>query len=63
LLIPHISKGSVSKNYFLYFHGNAEDLGNCCSFLKELSYELKVNIVAMEYPGYGIYNTCQKSAD
>jgi hypothetical protein len=47
----------------LYFHGNAEDLGYANEFLVNLKNELKVNILAVEYPGYGLYNQFETSAD
>ena len=42
----------------IYFHGNGEDLGMCLKFFKHLSSNLKVNIIAVEYPGYGVYEGC-----
>ena len=39
----------------LYFHGNAEDLGRTLDFLKSVQRYLQVHILAVEYPGYGIY--------
>lgn len=44
-----------SKNYILYFHGNAEDIGIARKLLYKMQEELQVNIIAMEYKGYGIY--------
>lgn len=41
----------------LYCHGNGEDLGMIHDHLKLLSTNLCVNIVACEYPGYGLYQT------
>ena len=40
---------------FLYFHANAEDLGKIYDFLDIIRCVLEVNILAPEYPGYGIY--------
>lgn len=37
----------------LYLHGNAEDLGMCQSFLKHMNEQFRVNVIGMEYPGYG----------
>ncbi|KAL4496424.1 hypothetical protein ABPG72_014654 [Tetrahymena utriculariae] len=45
-----------SDIYFLFFHGNAEDLGSSMQFLKILRESLRANIIAVEYPGYGIYS-------
>jgi pimeloyl-ACP methyl ester carboxylesterase len=45
----------TSNNFILYFHGNAEDIGYAAEFTKRLSTGLKANVLAVEYPGYGIY--------
>jgi len=39
----------------IYFHGNAEDLGLAYELLDHLKSSLKVHVLAVEYPGYGIY--------
>lgn len=39
----------------LYFHGNAEDVGLSYEMLDHLRSSLKINVMAVEYPGYGIY--------
>ena len=39
----------------MFFHGNAEDIGISYEMLDHLRTALKVNILAIEYPGYGIY--------
>jgi len=44
-----------STKVLLYFHGNAEDIGGTVTLLETLKSKLKVHIIAMEYPGYGIY--------
>ena len=44
-----------SPNYIVYFHGNACDLGNIDFELREMSKHANANILAVEYPGYGIY--------
>jgi len=50
---------STSRKYsdklLIYFHGNAEDLGSASEFLCSLRDNLKINILAMEYQGYGWY--------
>jgi hypothetical protein len=38
------------------FHGNSEDLGSAFKLYESLNQALKVNILAVEYPGYGIYD-------
>ena len=50
------NQGQSNDSYFLYFHGNAEDLGMTRAFLRGLRSSLCVNILAIEYPGYGIYS-------
>lgn len=44
-----------SNKIFIYFHANAEDLGMINSTLNYISQCMKVNVLAAEYPGYGIY--------
>ena len=39
----------------VYFHGNAEDVGISYEFLVKMSVTFKCSILAVEYPGYGIY--------
>lgn len=44
-----------SSKCLIYFHGNAEDIGLSYEMLDHLRTSLKINILAMEYPTYGIY--------
>lgn len=37
----------------LFSHGNAEDLGCVYEWIQEMSYNLKVNVMAYDYAGYG----------
>ena len=53
LFLPALS-GS-SKKLVLFFHGNGEDLGTNYSFVDRLRTELQVNVLAVEYPNYGVY--------
>ena len=39
----------------IFFHGNAEDIGYSYSMLCAMRNILGMNILAMEYTGYGIY--------
>jgi len=39
----------------IYFHANAEDIGLSYSIMLEFSIRLNVNVLIVEYPGYGIY--------
>ena len=40
----------------IYFHGNAEDVHLSFDQMKNIGDYLNVNMLAIEYPGYGIYN-------
>lgn len=46
---------SGSSKTIVYFHANAEDMVLCGELLDYLRSLLKVNVIAVEYPGYGIY--------
>jgi len=51
----HMSLNSGSSKTIVYFHANAEDMVLCGELLDYLRALLKVNVIAVEYPGYGIY--------
>jgi len=38
----------------LFCHGNAEDLGMCFPFVRHMRDQFKMNVLAVEYPGYGL---------
>ena len=44
-----------STKILIYFHGNAEDLGKTLPFLKMVQSKFDTHIIAVEYPGYGVY--------
>lgn len=52
-----------SSKIFLYFHANAEDLGRAYKFLAFINVYLRVHVIAVEYPGYGIYEGGTPSAE
>jgi hypothetical protein len=55
------SVGPNSDKIMIYFHANYEDLGVTYKFCLDLSISLNINILAVEYPGYGVYkstNSC-----
>ena len=52
-----------SSKVFLYFHANAEDLGRCLNFLGYIQIYMRVNVIAVEYPGYGVYKKGIATAD
>jgi abhydrolase domain-containing protein 17 len=41
----------------LYFHGNAEDIGLAYDLMFMFGTEMKYHVLAVEYPGYGLYKT------
>ena len=45
-------KGKV----LLFFHANAEDLGNVTKYVAQFRDYFGLRIIAMEYRGYGIYD-------
>ena len=44
-----------SSKVLIYYHANAEDIVLCNELLDYIRALLKINIIAIEYPGYGIY--------
>ena len=44
-----------SSKLIIFFHGNAEDLGISYEMLDHMRTALRINIMAVEYPNYGIY--------
>ena len=48
-------KSRTSKNFIIFFHGNAEDIFLASSMATPLLEELNMNIIIVEYPGYSIY--------
>lgn len=52
-----------SANVIFYFHANAEDLGVVHSALVHLQKQLQVNVLAIEYPGYGLLKDQTPSED
>ena len=55
-VIPALYFGNDdNETYVIYSHGNGEDIGECYSWLKFLYDNLKVNIIAYDYQGYGLH--------
>lgn len=52
LYLPYI-KGS--SKILIYFHGNAEDIGVSKELLDYVRSLLRIHVIAVEYPGYGVY--------
>lgn len=47
--------GASSHKIMVYFHANYEDLGITYRFCIDIATNLNINVLAVEYPGYGIY--------
>lgn len=47
----------------VYFHGNAEDVGISYELLVKMSVTFHCSVIAVEYPGYGIYRTENADAE
>lgn len=47
----------------LYLHGNAEDLGMSFCFLKHMTAQFRVGVLAVEYPGYGLLAKCEANEE
>jgi len=45
----------------LFFHGNAEDLGLSHAFVQHMRDQFKMNVLAVEYPGYGLLKSIASS--
>ena len=41
----------------IYFHGNAEDIGLAFDLLYMFGSEMNMHVLAVEYPGYGLYKS------
>jgi hypothetical protein len=40
----------------IYFHANYEDLGNCYSLATSICQYNRINVLVVEFPGYGVYD-------
>lgn len=47
----------------IFFHANAEDLGMSYGVVKHIRDQFKVNVLAVEYPGYGLLSHLKPSED
>ena len=45
----------LSKNFIIFFHGNAEDVFSARSIGYSLQKKIGMNIIIAEYPGYSLY--------
>ena len=53
LFLPSLN--NKSRQLIIYFHGNGEDLGTIYTVCDHLRTALNLNLLAVEYPDYGIY--------
>jgi hypothetical protein len=51
----HIPFTMGSSKMLIYFHANAEDIVLAHELLDYMRSLLRVNIISVEYPGYGLY--------
>jgi hypothetical protein len=63
MYFPSEYRSGVPEQLLLYFHGNQEDLGDHVAFFQMIKQCLKMSIMAVEYPGFGIYKDKDCSAD
>jgi hypothetical protein len=52
-----------SSKMLIYFHANAEDVGLSYHLLDTIRTNMKINVLAPEYPGYGIYRSVRCKND
>lgn len=52
-----------ASKVLIFFHGNAEDVGLSAELMEHLVDSLKLHVLSVEYPGYGIYRTKEPSED
>ena len=53
----YIKPKKPNDKIILYFHSNYEDAGNCFVFCNSMCQFLGINILIIEFPGYGIYKS------
>ena len=53
--IPCLYFKGKSKKVMIHFHANGEDVSLTQPLMNKIVQKLKINIICMEYPGYGIY--------
>jgi hypothetical protein len=46
-----------ARKIILYFHGNAEDIGLAFDLLYMMGQKMEMHVLAIEYPGYGLYKS------
>lgn len=54
-LLVRANQSSQRPKYAIFFHGNAEDINLSYEMLNHIRFTLNINVIAPEFPGYGIY--------
>lgn len=52
-----------AASVIIFFHANAEDLGMSYGVIKHMRDQFKVNVLAVEYPGYGLLSKLKPSEE
>jgi len=60
LYLPYEEGGN---KVVIYFHGNAEDIGLAFDLLYLFGQRMEMHVLAVEYPGYGLYKTSKPNED
>jgi hypothetical protein len=47
---------TISNNFCIFFHGNAEDIFGAREIGEKIRANLQMNVIIVEYPGYSIYS-------
>ena len=50
------SQRNRTNKLILFFHGNGEDLGTSYAMLDRIRLDVQINVLAVEYPTYGVYD-------
>ena len=53
--IPCLFLQGRSDKVLIHFHANGEDIGQTKPLMTHINKKLKINIICVEYPGYGQY--------
>jgi len=54
-LLIRATTSSLCPKFAIFFHGNAEDINLAVEMLSHIRFTLSINVIAPEFPGYGIY--------
>ena len=54
-LLLRATTNSLCPKYAIFFHGNAEDINLAYEMLSHIRFTLSINVIAPEFPGYGIF--------